>query len=258
MGQLLFFKKLQHVGLITLENPAKKNAISPKLIGELREALNDIETDNSIRVTIITSSSSAFCAGYDISELGSLKNGDEFYPMLRDLHELFLQMEDKKKPIIAAINGIAMGGGFEMSMACDIRIAAESAVFALPEINMGLLPAAGGMTRLPRLVGAGIAKELIFTGRRISAEEALRIGLVNKVVSDEQLLDEAMQMANLIASKPPISIAAGKNIINQNLETDLHSATINESRGFVRLFDTEDAQEGIKAFLEKRTPNFKG
>ncbi|MBF7083006.1 enoyl-CoA hydratase/isomerase family protein [Desulfallas sp. Bu1-1] len=246
------------MGLITLENPKKKNVISSKLISEMLEALNEIEADNNLRVTVITGSGDSFCAGYDISELAGAKSGREFYPRARNIHKLFLEMEDKEKPIIAAINGITMGGGLEMSMACDIRIAAESAVFAVPEIHVGLLPAAGGMTRLPRLVGVGMAKELIFTGRRVTAEEALRIGLLNKVVPDNQLMDEVMQMAKLIASRPPISIAVGKYTVNQNIQTDIYSATINESKSLIKLLDTEDTQEGLNAFLEKRTAVFKG
>lgn len=258
MGETLSLKKMEQVSLITLEKPKKKNAISSKLIGEMLEALNEIEADNDLRVTVITGSGDSFCAGYDISELAGAKNGSEFYPRARNIHKLFLEMEDKGKPIIAAINGLTMGGGLEMSMACDIRIAAESAVFAVPEIHLGLLPAAGGMTRLPRLVGVGVAKELIYTGRRVTAEEAFRIGLLNKVVPDNQLMEEVMQMARLIASKPPISIAVGKYTVNQNMQTDIYSATINESKGLIKLLDTEDTQEGLKAFLEKRTAVFKG
>lgn len=259
MAELLSLKKIGWVGLITLENPKKRNAISSKLILEMHEALNDIEADNNIRVTVITGSGGAFCAGFNISELAGAKCGAEFYPTARNIHKLFLEMEDKGKPIIAAINGLTFGGGLEMSMACDIRIAAESAVFGVPEIVMGLLPAAGGMTRLPKLVGAGMAKELVLTGRQVKADEALRIGLLNKVVPDDQLMDEVMQMAELIASRPPISVAVGKATINRNLEADTYSATINESKSIIRLLDTEDAQEGLKAFLEKRPPAaFKG
>lgn len=259
MGETLSLKKSKRVGLITLENPKKRNALSSTVVRELQEALSEIEADNEIRATVITGSGPAFSAGYNIAELAGAKTGSEFYPTARNIHKLFLEMEDKGKPIIAAINGIAMGGGLELAMACDIRIAAVSAVFGVPEILVGLLPAAGGMTRLPRLVGVGIAKELIYTGRQVKSDEALRIGLVNKVVPDDVLMEEAMQMAELIAGMPPISIAAGKSTVNQNMVTDIYSATINESKAIIKLLDTEDSQEGLKAFLEKRPPAaFKG
>lgn len=257
MDQMLSLKKMNRVGLITLENPRKRNAICPQLVREMMDILNVIEADNDLRVTVITGAGDSFCAGYDISELAGVKDGFEFYPQARNIHKLFLEMEEKGKPIIAAIKGLAMGGGLEMSMACDIRIAAENAIFAVPEIHMGMLPAAGGMTRLPKLVGIGMAKELIFTGRQFTAEEALRIGLLNKVVSDSQVLDEAMKMAETIAGMPPISIAVGKSTINQNFEADTYRATINESNAIAKVLDTEDGKEGLQAFLEKRTPAFK-
>lgn len=258
MSNSLTMSKMEHIGVITLENPKKLNAINPKLINEMWEALNVIEAENDIRVVIITGSGNSFCAGYDISELADVKLGSDFYPKSREIHELFLKMENMKKPIIAAINGLAMGGGLEMSLVCDIRIAAENAVFAVPEIHVGLLPAAGGMTRLPRLVGVGKAKELIYTGSRFSAEEAYRIGLLNKVVPADQLMNEVMEMATAIAGCPPLTIAVGKFTINQNLDASLYSATINETNGVVSLWDTEDAQEGLRAFVEKRKAVFKG
>ena len=258
MGNSLTLSKMEHVGVITLENPKKRNSINSKLINEMSDALNGIEADNDIRVIIITGSGDSFCAGYDISELAPLKTGSEYYPKGREVQDLFLKIENMKKPIIAAINGLAMGGGLEMSMVCDIRIAAESAVFALPEVHVGLLPAAGGMTRLPRLVGVGKAKELIYTGRRFSAEEACQIGLLNKVVPADQLMNEVMKTASVIAGCPPLSIAVGKFTINQNLDASLYSATINEVNGIVSLWETEDAQEGLRAFVEKRKPVFKG
>lgn len=256
MADLLSVKKEGMIALITLENPKKLNAISAKLVLEMHAALHDIEYDDNVRVAVITGSTAgiAFCAGYNLEEISSIKTGRDFYPTARNIHKLFFEMEGMGKPIIAAINGLTLGGGCEMAMACDIRIAAESAAFGVPEILLGLLPAAGGMTRLPRLVGPAVAKEMIFTGRQVKADEALRIGLVNKVVPNDQLMKEAMELAQLIAEKPPISIATGKITVNRNMEADQYSATMNESAAICKVLDTEDAREGLKSFLEKRKP----
>lgn len=261
MAELLSVKKEGMIALITLENPKKLNAISSKLILEMHAALHDIEYDSNIRVVVITGSPAgiAFCAGYNLEEIESIKTGRDFYPTARNIHKLFLEMEGMEKPIIAAINGLTLGGGLEMSMACDIRIAVESAVFGVPEIILGLLPAAGGMTRLPRLVGSALAREMVYTGRNVKADEALRVGLISKVVPKDLLMKEAMDLAQLIAEKPPISIATAKSTINRNLEVDLHSATLNESIAICKVLDTEDAREGLKSFIEKRKPApFKG
>ncbi|MGV8058021.1 MAG: enoyl-CoA hydratase/isomerase family protein [Smithellaceae bacterium] len=252
MAELLSVKKERGVALITLENQKKLNAMSTALVRELREALEDIENDESVGVTVITSVGRAFCAGFNLEEIASKKRGIDIYPVVRNVHKLFLEMQDKGKPIIAAVNGMALGGGLEMTMACDIRIAAESAIFGVPEIHWGLLPVAGGMTRLPRLVGVGLAMELVLTGRNVKSDEALRIGLVNRVVPDDKLMEETMKMAEMIASAPAISIATGKATIYLNLDTNTYSATINESKAICKLLDTEDAQEGLHSFLEKR------
>jgi enoyl-CoA hydratase len=256
MADLLSLKKEGMVGVITLENPKKLNAISAKLVLEMNAAIHEIEYDDDLRVAVITGNPSgiAFCAGYNLEEVGSVKKGKEFYAPVRNLHKLFLEMEGMGKPIIAAVNGLALGGGCELAMACDIRIAAEAAVFGLPEILLGLLPAAGGMSRLPRLVSLGVAKEMIFTGRNVKSDEALRIGLVNKVVPNDQLMKEAMALAQVIAEKPPISIATGKTTVNRNMETDQYSATMNESAAICKVLDTEDAKEGLASFIEKRKP----
>ncbi|MHB1420730.1 MAG: enoyl-CoA hydratase/isomerase family protein [Bacillota bacterium] len=246
------------VGLISMIRPKKRNAISTKLIAELRETIHDLEADDGIRVIVITGSEAAFCAGADISEVAGLRNGRDIYNWIRNVQKLFIEMEDIGKPIIAAVNGVAMGGGMELSMACDLRYAAEGAIFGVPEINIGVLPAAGGMSRLPRLVGLGIAKELIYTGRRVTAEEAIKVGLVNKVFPDEHLLDEVIKIAEDIASKPPITLAVGKSTLHQTLETDIKTAADIEAKAVALVFDTEDRQEGMKAFLEKRAPSFQG
>lgn len=258
MGETLSVTKTGRVGLITLEIPKKRNALSKQVVAEMLEALRKFETDGEIRVVVVTGSSGAFCAGADISEVVGLKSGLEFYHWVRNVQKLFLAIEDMPKPVIAAVNGVAMGGGMELCLACDLRIAAEGVIFGVPEINIGVLPAAGGMSRLPRLVGLGVAKELIYTGRRVTSSEALQIGLVNQVVPDGQVLDAALQLAETIAAKAPITLAVGKATLHQTLETDIKTAADIEAKAVAMVFDTEDRQEGMQAFLEKRAAVFKG
>ncbi|MHC1585281.1 MAG: enoyl-CoA hydratase/isomerase family protein, partial [Candidatus Syntropharchaeia archaeon] len=171
---------------------------------------------------------------------------------------LYKKIEDLSKPVIAAINGYALGGGCELAMVCDIRIASENAKFGQPEINIGIIPGAGGTQRLPRLVGAGIAKELVFTGDIIDAKEAERIGLVNRVVPADKLMETVMEIANKIKKKSPLILKIAKKVINQGMETDLTAGLEYESKMLAICFSTEDQKEGVNAFFEKRKPEFKG
>jgi len=188
-------------------------------------------------------------AGADITEVANIKTPDDAYNLRK--------LEDFDKPIIAAVSGVALGGGCELALACDLRIAAENAVFGLPEIKLGVLPGAGGTQRLPRLVGAANAKELLYTGDFINATEAYRIGLVNKIVPVETLRDESKAMAKKIANRPGIALKMIKIAVNGGLSMDLKSAMAYEARCFEILFSTEDRKEGMTAFIEKRKPSFK-
>ena len=211
-----------------------------------------------IRVVIISGSGEkAFCAGADLKERVTLSpiQVKEFITTIRNL---FTAIEDLNKPVIAAVNGVALGGGTELALACDIRIASEGATMGLTETRLAIIPGAGGTQRLPRLVGKGKAKELIFMGRRIDAQEALKIGLVNRVCPLEGLMDEAMAMATTICEAGPIAIEQAKYAINRGLETDLHTGLAIESNAYWITIPTEDRLEGLAAFREKRKPVYKG
>jgi enoyl-CoA hydratase/carnithine racemase len=191
--------------------------------------------------------------GYTQSE-----HPEQVKTFITTIRNLFTRIEYLKKPVIAAVNGVALGGGTELAMACDIRIASESATMGQTETRLAIIPGAGGTQRLPRLVGKGLAKELIFTGRRIAADEALRIGLVNRVVAPEQLMDEAGKMAAMICEAGPVALEQAKYAINYGMETDLHTGLAIESNAYWVCIPTEDRLEGLAAFQEKRKPVYKG
>ncbi|MEM0173089.1 MAG: enoyl-CoA hydratase-related protein [Sulfolobaceae archaeon] len=246
-------EKIGRICIIRLNRPDKLNAINIKMVDELVDALNQIENDNDIRVVIITGSGRAFSAGADVKEMVDSKL--EF--IIRKGHlPLWERLRNFRKPIIAALNGITAGGGLELAMACDIIIAAESAMLGQPEINLGIMPGAGGTQRLTRTIGKYKAMELVLTGKLISAREAERLGLVTKVVPDEALLDEALRLANEIASKPPLAVELAKEAVNRALETNLQQGLDIERRNFILTLATEDAKEGMMAFLEKRKPRW--
>ena len=207
---------------------------------------------------IITRSERVFGAGADIKEIKGICTPVEAHSFASRIQSLFNKIEGLEKPIIAAVSGLVLGGGCELAMACDIRIAAENAMFGQPEIKIGVIPGGGGTQRLPRLVGVGRAKELLFSGDSIDAREAYRIGLVNKVVAGGLLMDEAKKIAIKLAGQPAIALKMIKTSVNQGLNMDLPSALDYEARCFEILFSTEDQKEGMKAFIEKRSPAFKG
>jgi len=246
-------EKLGRICIIRLNRPDKLNAINIKMVEELVDALNQIENDNEIRVVIITGEGRAFSAGADVKEMVDTKL--DF--VIRKGHlPLWERLRSFRKPIIAALNGITAGGGLELAMACDIIIAAESAMLGQPEINLGIMPGAGGTQRLTRTIGKYRAMELVLTGKLITAREAERFGLVTKVVPDNALLDEAIRLANEIASKPPLAIELAKEAVNKALETTLQQGLDIERRNFILTLTTEDAREGMNAFLEKRKPRW--
>jgi len=246
-------EKKKEIGIITLNRPEARNALNRKMIQELGDALAEFENDSQTRSIIITGNKD-FCAGADIKEMIAIKP-EEIEAFCRWGHKVFDQLECIGKPVIAAISGFALGGGCELALACDIRIAGESAKFGQPEVNLGLIPGFGGTQRLGRLVGVGKAKEMIFTGDIINAKEAASIGLVNRVVKDEELMTKAEEMAITIAQKGPIAVKMVKALINENQE--IKEGLEKEIAFFAQCFTTQDRLEGINAFLEKRRPKFK-
>ena len=247
-------EKKKEIGIITLNRPEARNALNRKMLHELGDALTELENAPQIRVIIIAGNKD-FCAGADIKELHAIKPA-EIETFCRWGHKVFDQLESMGKPVIAAITGFALGGGCELALACDIRIAGESAKFGQPEVNLGLIPGFGGTQRLSRLIGVGKAKEMIFTGEIMGAKEAASIGLVNSVVKDEELMTKAEETAQVIAQKAPIAVKMAKALINENQE--IKEGLEKEITFFARCFATQDRLEGINAFLEKRKPHFKG
>ena len=247
-------EKKKEIGIISLNRPEARNALNRKMIQELGDALTELENDSQIRVIIIAGNKD-FCAGADIKEMNAIKP-EEIETFCKWGHKVFDQLEGMGKPVIAAINGFALGGGCELALACDIRIAGEGAKFGQPEVNLGLIPGFGGTQRLSRLIGVAEAKEMILTGKIIDAKEAESIGLVNRVVKDEELMIAAEEMAQVIAQKAPIAVKMAKTLINENQE--IKEGLEKEINLFAQCFATQDRLEGINAFLEKRKPEFKG
>jgi enoyl-CoA hydratase len=245
------------LGIVTINNP-KANALSENLVRELDSIIDEYELDKSIRVLVITGHGEKFfVAGADINEFLN-KNTIEGRNLGRQLQLTFNKIENCSKPVIAAINGYCLGGGLELAMCCDIRYASENAEMGQPEIDLGLIPGAGGTQRLPRLIGKGKAKEMMFTGVRITAKEALEIQLIQKIVKKEELLSEVKKLGLLISKKSPIIIKNLKEVIDKGTETNLDTALVMEADKFGLCFSTNDKIEGVNAFLEKRSPNFQG
>jgi len=243
---------------ITINRPKALNALNRETLKEIRAAFTELETGGVVRVCIFTGAGEkAFVAGADIPELKELDlvSGKEFVELG---HQTFAQIENSKIVSIAAINGFALGGGCEFAMAADIRMASENAKLGQPEVNLGIIPGFGGTQRLTRLVGKGRAKELIFTARIITAEEALRIGLVEKVVPADKLVEEANKLADLILSKGPLAVQYAKEVINRGADLDLGNANGYEMTAFAALCESDDKNEGLTAFLEKRAAGFRG
>lgn len=243
------------VALIRLNRPKELNALNLQLMLEIKQALIDLDADDAVRCIIITGNERAFAAGADIKQMA----GKGAVDMLKiDQFSTWDQIRRTKKPIIAAVSGFALGGGCELTMLCDMIVASETAQFGQPEIKIGVMPGAGGTQRLPRAVGKAKAMEMVLTGDFINAEEALRIGLVNKVVPVEVYLSEAVKMALKIASQSPIAVQMAKESVLKAFEMPLQEALYFERKNFYMLFATEDQKEGMAAFVEKRRPDFKG
>lgn len=247
------------IGTITLNRPKVLNALNAQLLGELESALDELAADTSIRVVILTGAGEkAFAAGADIGGLNVLPNAHEGMKLARRGQALTLKMERMRTPIIGAINGFALGGGCEIAMATDIRIASENAKFGQPEVNLGLMPGYGGTQRMARLIGRGMAMHLCLTAEMLDAQDALRVGLVQKVLPLAGLLDEARRVAGLIAAKAPLAIELTKRAMAEGLDVGLYEGLTIEALNFGLLVDTADFKEGTSAFLERRAATFTG
>jgi len=258
MYKTLIYEKKDNIGLLTINRPDKLNAISNELTAELRSLLDELEKDNDLRVVIITGAGDkAFVAGADIKELVE-RDSRLGRQVSSERQEIFSRIENLPVPVIAAVNGYALGGGLEIALACNIRVCSEKAQFGAPEVKLGIIPGDGGTQRLPRLVGLGRAMEMILTGDFIDAQEAYRIGLVNEVVPAEDLMGRAMELAKKIASRPPLAVRYAKEAVNRSQEGDTASGFALESYLHALTCTTEDKREGVAAFLEKRKGKFKG
>lgn len=258
MQTLLLYEKRGNLGFLTINRPNELNALSNALVEELDETLQEIEKDEEIRVVVLTGAGDkAFMAGADIKELQ-----DRDFVIAREQtkrrQQVYNRIAEMKIPFIAAINGFALGAGLELALACTLRVACEEAKLGSPEVNLAIIPGDGGTQRLPRMIGFGRAMELVLTGDFIDGTEAYRIGLVNRVVPKEQLLETATQLAEKLAKKAPLAIQCGKEAVNRSMETGIMEGLAHESYLHAYLCASEDKKEGVAAFLEKRKPTFKG
>ena len=245
------------VGVLTIDRQDKLNALSPQVTEEIGQALLEIESESPRAIIVTGAGDRAFVAGADISVMNSM-TPLEAKRFTEVGHAAMALLDRSTVPTIAAVNGFALGGGCELALACDIRIAAENALFGFPEVGLGILPGMGGTQRLPRLIGPALAKELIFSGRRIDAAEAKEIGLVNRVVGQGEALNAARELAAEISANGPVAVRHAKAAANKAFDVDLISGLEYEADQFALLFATEDAREGMGAFVEKRKPQFKG
>ncbi len=256
--QEVLYEVADGIATITINRPAKYNALNATVRKSLSDFFKKAEEDDTVRVVILTGAGEkAFAAGADITGFPG-KNSKEVLPAAKQGQDLSVYIESMSKPVIAAVNGFALGGGCELAMACDIRYASANARFGQPEILLGIIPGYGGTVRLPRLVGLGMAKELVFTGDQFKADEALRIGLVNKVFeSIEALYEGTKELATKLVEKPGVALKLAKQSLNNAWQQTLSDNLAFELDAFCQTFDTEDKEEGVAAFLEKRKAEFK-
>jgi len=255
---ILLTEEQDSVVTLTLNRPEVMNSLNFALLHAIRDQIESLRFRTDVRVVIITGAGEkAFCSGADLKERASL-SPIQVKEYIFTIRNLFTSIEQLNKPVIAAVNGIALGGGTELALAGDIRIASKNASMGLTETRLAIIPGAGGTQRLPRLVGKGKAKELMFTGRRVDAEEALRINMVNQICEPKDLLDECRKMAAMICETGPVAIEQVKYAINYGIETDLHTGLAIESNAYWVTIPTKDRLEGLAAFREKRKPVYKG
>lgn len=243
------------VALLTINRPEALNAMNAPLLEEFREAIDRVENDDEVRVLVITGAGRAFIAGADIAHMQGL-SPQEAKAWSELGQATVAKLENMKKPVIAAINGYALGGGTELALACDIRIASDKAVFGQPEVKLGMIAGFGGTQRLPRLIGTGLAKEMLFTGDHYDAQTALQMGLVNRVVPADELLTHCLELAGRIAARGPLAVRVTKEAVNQGRDMDLQKALHLESDLYGLVFCSDEPREGCSAFLEKRDPKW--
>jgi len=254
----LIFEQKENIAILTINRPDKLNALNKETLNEISKVFDEIENNDTIKGVLITGcGEKAFVAGADILEISTLDNisGTEF---ALEGQDVFNKIEQCAKPVIAVVNGFALGGGCELALACHIRYASENAKFGQPEVNLGIIPGFGGTQRLSRLIGKGRALELLMSGNMIDANEAYRIGLVNKVLSQSELIAESEKLLQTILSKGPYAISMIIEAVNEGLDKKLDTALNHEANLFGQTCSTEDMREGTNAFLEKRKPDFKG
>ncbi len=256
--QTLTFEQIDKVAIIGLNRPAKMNAINSQLTTELDGLLDRIASNEDIWALVLKGGEKFFAAGGDLGEIKYFKTVVDGFRFGTHVQKTFSKLATLPQPTVAAVSGLALGGGCELCLACDLRIVGENASFGFPEVKVGILPGGGGTQRLSRLVGSGKAKELLFTGEAVNAQEAFRIGLVNRVVPTESVLEEAVAFAERLAGRPRFGLQTIKKLVNEGMEMDLHSALAYETRCLASLFGTEDQIEGMSAFAERRSPTFKG
>ncbi|MEZ5233498.1 MAG: enoyl-CoA hydratase/isomerase family protein [Acidimicrobiales bacterium] len=255
-AEVVHFERRGRVALLTLDRPGRLNALGSDMARRLHAILDELETDPTVRAIAITGAGRAFCAGADITELDTLQSPADFARFVRGLTDALDRLAASPLPSIAAVNGLALGGGFEVALACDLRIAAPEARFGVPEIKLGVLPAAAGTQRLARALPAALAKQLIMTGEPLDAARALALGLVNEVADDA--LAAALALGERLADGPPAALAAAKRLVDVGVTMPLAAGIVLERETVAGLFATEDRAEGIAAFLEKRPPSFSG
>ena len=245
----------KYIALIELNRPKELNALNLQLMGEVRDALKELDQDDEVRVIIITGNERAFAAGADIKQMAGKTTVDMWKT---DQFSTWDQINKTRKPIIAAVSGFALGGGCELAMTCDMIVASETAQFGQPEIKIGVIPGAGGTQRLTKALGKAKAMEMVLTGKFISAEEAEKLGLVNRVVPVELYMTETLKLAKEIASMSPLAVQMAKESVKRSFEVPLEEGLHFERKNFYMLFSSEDQKEGMNAFVEKRRPDFKG
>lgn len=257
MDDQVLYEERGPVALVTFNREEKLNAMNSGIQQRLIELFDRIDRSDHVRVAVLTGRGRAFVAGADIEEYAGQSHA-EFSGYQATGRRMYDGIEKNSKPFIAAVNGYALGGGFEMVLCCDLVVASREAELGLPEIHLGLLPGGGGTQRLARLVGRNVAKEFLMTGRNMTAEEANGLGIVNRVVDPDALMDDALDLANKLSRRAPYAVREAKRLVNQGVESPLEAALSYEIATLQNLYGTEDAREGIRAFVEKRKPEFRG
>jgi enoyl-CoA hydratase len=254
--EAITYEVKENIATIAVDRPDVLNALNRQVLTEMRVAIGQINGDDDVKCVILTGVGKAFVAGADIAEMSSLSNREAL--AFSDLgHRVLIGLETLDKPVIAAVNGFALGGGTELALGCDFIYASTKAKFGQPEVNLGIIPGFGGTQRLARSVGLNKAREIIYTGNIIDAAEARRIGLVSELFEPEELMDKVVEKAKLLMIKGPLAIATAKRVMNKGVDLSLDAALEFEKQAFSALFGSEDRFEGMAAFIEKRKPNFK-